>query len=427
MKLTNISELLISFFNNGKNKCLKLKHKELNKKTENIFKNFFNEIHKASEIVKNLKININTIVKVKEITNYKDIPKPTTFASQGFPSNIRKYIDENMVKEIEYNIDFTIINRKIKIYFLLELEEDRTKFDINVYNNYINNILIWLTIIDEYASKECAPNLTIFIYLTNLKKEIPLSNISVLNENNANTAFTMTCPKNSEIVIYRKEEWFKVLLHETFHNLGLDFSDMNNEKCKQYILNIFPVNSEVNLYEAYAEFWAKLMNIIFCSFLHLKDKNDEEEFLTNCEFFINFEIIYSCFQMIKVLDFMNLNYKQLYLKGQNNDLARNTFYKEKTNILAYYVITFILLDNYDKFIEWCDINNLSLLQFKKTTMNQVNLCKFISQKYRSKSLLDDIRCVELFYNKIKSKFKNKKTLEIDYVLNNMRMTLCELG
>jgi hypothetical protein len=423
MKLTKISELLMSFF--IQNKCII--PTELSKKTEKILTNLFIEIRNAenylNEVKKKEELNGSFYnLKVKEIHNFKDIPKPTTFASHGFPPDIRKYIDENITIELEYNI--FLLNRKIKIYFLLE-END----NLEIYNNYVDNILLWIILLNEYASKECAPQLTIYLYFTFLQKEIPNSNITILGESHANTAFTKTCPKNSEIVVYRKEEWFKVLIHETFHNFGLDFSDMNNEKCNNNILNIFSVNSEVNLYEAYAEFWAKIINILFCSYLHLKNKNNIEEFLTNCEFFINFELLYSCFQMVKVLDFMNMNYKHLYQKGKNNDIVRNTFYREKTNILAYYVITFILLNSYDNLIEWCNINNLSLLQFKKTTSNQLNFCNFIIQKHRSSKLLDKINCVEIFYKKLKSKMKKniENKNKINYILNNLRMTICELG
>ena len=111
--------------------------------------------------------------------------------------------------------------------------------------------------------------------------------------------FTTTCPKDSEIVIFRKEEWFKVLIHESFHNFALDFSDMNTYECTKDILSIFPVNSEVNLYESYTEFWAEIMNALFCSFFNLKSKTNFDDFLSNFEFFINFERTYSFFQLVK--------------------------------------------------------------------------------------------------------------------------------
>jgi len=232
----------------------------------------------------------------------------------------------------------------------------------------------------------------------------------------------MTCPKNSEIVIFRKEEWFKVFIHETFHNFGLDFSGINNEICKQRILSLFPVKSDVNLFEAYSEFWAKIINCIFCSYMQLKNKNDIRAFLSNFEILINLERIYSLFQMVKVLQFMNLTYEQLY--KSNNELL-SLLYKEQTNVLSYYVITLLLVNNYTEFIQWCNTNNSSLLQFKKTNTNLHSLCTFIERNYKTKSLLHCIHVMEQLLVKLRNKKTQKK--ENKYMLDNLRMTICELG
>jgi hypothetical protein len=420
MKLTNLSKYLITFFKN--NTCF-LNKKKISAETEEIFIKLLEEIKNADYLLHTFKLKKNNDlfynIKIKDINFPKDIKKPQTFISGGFPEKIIKYIDKNIKKEIEYNI--VILNKNIKIYFLLE--DNLT--NIKVFDNYVHYILIWLIMLNKYASKKCAPQLKIFIYFTNLQKEIPSSNYEILNETHANTAFTYTCPKNSEIVVYRKEEWFKVFLHETFHNLGLDFSDMNNKKCNNIIKNIFPINSNINLYESYAEFWAKIMNVLFCSYSNLKDKNNKYIYLKNCEILLNYEIIYSCFQMVKILDFMNLKYKQLFQKGIKNTEIRKKFYKENTNIFAYYILTFILLDNFENFIDWCNKYNISLFQFNKTEKNQMNLCNFIIQNYKTKHLLEFINYIEEFYDYFKKNMKDNKKLK--YILNNMRMTICELG
>ena len=443
LELTENSKSLISFFMN--NNCLK--HQNFKTKTKEIFKNFYLKMVVAEKYIeylkssKNTNTNTNSIysLTIKKINSYKNISKPITFtSSHGFPSNIIKYIDKKIKIELEYCININLLNKNIKIYFLLE-EDDKLKDNIEQFNNYIDNILLWLVFVNEYSSKKCAKELTIFIYMTKLQKNIPSSRTIKIGENHANTAFTQTCPIDSEIVIFRKEEWFKVLMHETFHNFGLDFSDMNNDICVSEILNIFPVNSEVNLYEAYAEFWAKIMNVIFTSYsyLNLIDKNNNnsngnnlKQFLINCEFFLNCENKFSCFQMIKVLDFMNLKYQQLYQKGQQSDLIRKKLYKEETNVFAYYVITFIFLNNFNQFLEWCLQNNnkMNLLQFNKTENNQKKICDFIIKKYNSKSLLDEVKCMEVFFSKLKKYNENNNNeKETNYYLTNLRMTICELS
>jgi hypothetical protein len=341
----------------------------------------------------------------------------------SFPEQVRKHIDELTLTELCYT--FSLFNRNIKLFFITE--EDHIELKIEEYNKHVDSIIMWLHIINEYASRQCSSNLAVYFYFTSLEKKLPTSNIQVLDENNVNTAFTTTCPKDAEIVVYRKEEWFKVFIHESFHNFALDFSDMNNAECKSRILDIFPVQSEVNLYESYTEFWAEIMNALFCSFISLKDKNNIEEFLSNSEFFINFERTYSFFQLTKALRFMGLSYTDLYSKNIHRTVLRETLYKEKTNVLSYYVIKTILMNNYQDFLFWCNKNNLSLLQFKKTTKNQIEYCKFIERNYKKNTMLDGVEQSQKFLNVLYSKNTNRRQTNDSYILSNLRMSICELG
>ena len=279
---------------------------------------------------------------------------------------------------------------------------------------------------NKYASKFCAKQLDIYLYFTSLSKNLPSTDDRVLDENHANTAFTTTCPRESEIVIFRKEEWFKVLIHETFHNFGLDFSGMNTDKCTTDMLKIFPVDSEVNLYESYAEFWAEIMNALFCSFFKLKNKNNVDEFLENSEYFINFERTHSFFQLVKTLHYMRLKYETLFKKDKQNTLRRETLYKEKTSILAYYVIKTILMNNYQGFLDWCQTNNYELYDFKKTQPNIDKFCAFIKKNYKSNEMLDNVERMEYFFIDNKNNSREKKE-KYNFIMNNMRMSICELG
>ena len=417
MKLTNNSKRLMLFFKNNKH----LNYIKQTKKTEKIFTELYIDIFNSYRFLidlKNTKDNYYN-VNAKKIQSSTEIIKPQNFNSNSFPQIVRQHIDEYAAAEISYH--FSLFGRNIKIYFIVE--ETNLELKIKTYNKYVDNIVMWLYILNQYASKECSSSLKIYFYFTSLEKQLPDSNITILDENNVNTAFTTTCPKDSEIVVFRKEEWFKVFIHETFHNFGLDFSDMNNYEVTKCILNIFNVNSQVNLYESYTEFWGEIINALFCSFISLKNKNNLNEFLSNSEFFINLERTYSFFQLVKTLNFMGLTYKDLYLKNEYSRVIRENLYKEKTNVLSYYVIKTILINNFQSFLFWCKTNNLSLLQFKKTFLNQSEYCKFIEQNYKTKSMLDGIDSSQVFFKKIHSKRNNN----YNYLLRNMRMSVCELG
>ena len=417
MKLTKECVFLIDFF--IKNNFIN--HIKHNKKTNNILYHLYHDIYNSYEKMLDLKKKPFYNIDIKKINNINEITKPMFFNANSFPSIVRDHIDKLSLFEIVYS--FSMIERNIKIHFIVE--HAYPEKELNNYNKYVEWIIIWLFILNDYSSKKCSKNLVIYFYFTSLQKELPNSSIEILDQHNVNTAFTTTCPSNSEIVVFRKEEWFKVFIHETFHNFALDFSDMNTDECHKKILSIFKVKSSVNLYESYTEFWAEIINSLFCSFLLLKDKKDYKEFLRLSEFFINFEKTYSFFQLVKILKFMGLSYQDLYTDKEPSISLRNNLYKEKTNVLAYYVIKLILLNNYQDFLIWCSKQNVSLLSFHKTKENQMDFCHFIEKYYKSSSMLDGIKNTSLFIEK-HSEFKDIRNNKMMYLLNNLRMTLCEM-
>jgi hypothetical protein len=417
MKITKECLNLMSFF--LKNNCL-LPLKQTNT-TDKILTKLYNELTNGFKYIQKQKLMSGEQfykLNVEYITNINQIPKPNTFSQKAFPSKIRKHIDEFSIGLLSYNL--YLFGRNINILFVIE--NGNLEKLIKIYNNYVDYMLVLLYIVNIYSSKKCVKQLKIFIYHTTLLKILPESNISILDEHNVNTAFTRTCPIDSEIVVFRKEEWFKAFIHETFHNFGLDFSGMNIMKVNEKIANIFQVNSDVNLFESYSEFWARIINIVFCSFTNMKDKNNINEFLINSEFFINYERVFSFFQMVKILNFMGLTYNNLYNKDNLSYNLKKTLYKEKSNILSYYIITLILIDNYQDFLLWCNTNNTELLQFKKTTKNLEKYCNFIESNYKSNRIINGVKCATKLLSMAKL-FKK----DLNYLINNLRMTLCELG
>jgi len=398
--------------------------KEVNqtKKTKSILKELYNDIFSAHKYLMNLKQK-NTpyfVFSMKKVVNASQISRPQNFNSKSFPDIVRKHIDHLSSSELMYT--FSLYGREIKIIFIVE--DNNVELKLDTYHKYIDSMIMWLYILNQYSSKSCSNTLVVYLYFTSLEKKLPSSNIAILDEMHVNTAFTTTCPKDSEIVVFRKEEWFKVFIHETFHNFALDFSDMNNTDSHKCILEIFKVNSDVNLYESYTEFWAEIMNALFCSFFSIKDKTNITEFLDYSEFFINFERTYSLFQMIKALNFMGLSYNDLYSNSHNSVIIRENLYKENTNVLSYYIIKCVLMNNYQGFLSWCKTNNFSLLQFKKTFSNQKEFCNFIEKNYKTTNMLSGVKETEKF---MKTMDVKNKRVNNQYILSNLRMSICEMG
>ena len=68
------------------------------------------------------------------------------------------------------------------------------------------------------------------------------------------------------------------------------------------IHNLFPVNSTFYISETYAEFWAIIINSVIISF---EATDNYCLFYKTINFILYFEILFSMFQLIKILDYMN--------------------------------------------------------------------------------------------------------------------------
>jgi hypothetical protein len=164
MRLSKNSKMLMSFFT--KNKYIN--HIEQTKRTNNIIIHLYDDILNAHNYLLDIKqkrgdkfYNITT----KKNHSSLQITKPKNFNSNSFPQEIRNHIDELAITEICYQ--FSLFNRKIKLYFITE--EDHIELKIDVYNKHVDAIIMWLYIINEYASKECASNLVVYFYFTSLE------------------------------------------------------------------------------------------------------------------------------------------------------------------------------------------------------------------------------------------------------------------
>lgn len=115
------------------------------------------------------------------------------------------------------------------------------------------------------------------------------------------------------------------------------------------------------------------------------------------------EILFSVFQMIKILNNMGLSYEQI--------MSKPNTYNEYTNVFSYYILKTILLFNVNDFMNWCDMNNLNLFEFRKTDEKIEKLSKFIERKHREKKFLN-------FISKIK-----KENIKDDLLSKTLRMTI----
>jgi len=259
-------------------------------------------------------------------------------------------------------------------------------------NQHINRVYLWLYVASQFAPSKCSRTLNINIYFTDAKKRLPLKK-QPLQSIHANTAFTTSCSIETEINIFRQEEWFKVLIHETFHCLGLDFSDSKRDGANARILTIFPVKSDVRLFETYCEIWAETINVMFIAFFSTRN-NNITKMLEKTENMMHYERMFSLLQCTKVLKHFHLTYDELYKKDALSHSKRKENYKEETQILSYYILKCIYMFHLNEYLEWCLSNNGETLNFHKTQENIEGYIVLLESLYARPEFLSAMRQYE---------------------------------
>jgi hypothetical protein len=331
-------------------------------------------------------------------------------------------------------IEMRVGNRVIKVRFVLPVQNNAT--DTRQYSDavdiYARRIYVYLYIVDTFACNDCSKEIDIFLYLTNSKKMLPSVSGDAIDRIHVNTAFTTSCEPKTEIILFRKEEWFKVLMHETFHCLGLDFSEHSsiNSEVHSEILKHIPIKSEVKLYETYCEMWAEIINTIIITTIENHGKTIS--FPSLVEDMLHNELFYSLFQVAKILNHFNLDYEDLYKDANSSGFDVFSFgggaankkrnrYKEQTEIFSYFLLKTILLFNCDTFIQWVLQNNNNGIMFKNP---EINVKKFsqelILAKYKNPELVSILSKIN------KTFFTKKHSKRDDYIFENMRMTANEI-
>lgn len=333
---------------------------------------------------------------------------------------------ENTPK-IEKHCSFSIGSRTFNIHIIKP--DEKSDNDDELFMKMIHKMYVWLFVCNHHADSSCSPIVSIHIYLTNHEKMLPpprpprddVINTSIIDESNANTGFTMACPHSkNEIYVYRLEEWFKVLIHESFHCFGLDFAKMPQEIVNDKMFSIFHIKCDLRFYETYCEMWAEIINVIFMSvnsYSSCETKINMNKLMKNIENRLHAEQMFSLFQCAKVLHFNGLTYGELL---QQSDKIQ---YKERTSMFSYYILKSIVMFYCDDFIEWCYIHNNKSLEFVKTQNNMNQFFEFIEARYNSDEYMNSISVFENWFSNQKEKESRRR--DNTFMLNTLRMSISE--
>ena len=317
---------------------------------------------------------------IQQSTTKNQKPKPPKMFDHIPPNILKKEIP----KLDQYtNVTFTSHGRPISLFF--------SHTHANIPSpTFIQHCLQVIHTLSDFAPKHCLqPPIHIYIYLTHAQKTIHHSEEVVdIGEENVNTAFTTSCDPHQhqpphikethppkEIILFRQEEVFKVLIHELFHTLGLDFS--NNQSQTQQTANMLREYLNINLpdlrlFETYTETWACILNTICLS---VWDNHSQTETETERQIQSRFqkERLFSLWQASKVIHYnqtshSHLNQKCLkptscflsptnrtkrQTKSKNKTQKQNLNkreYKENTQVFCYFLLKAAVFQKIDTFV-----------------------------------------------------------------------------
>lgn len=296
---------------------------------------------------------------------------------------IRRSIESMNAKGSIYS--FRIGNRQIEVALIsVATRPNLARF----LNKSIKRIYEWLYIANQAAPVQCSQKMNIYIYFTEFKKTLP-ARPGPIEDIHANTGVTTACKKVTEIHIFREEEWFKVLIHECFHCMGLDFSAAPENLYTSRITKWFPMPTEINLYETYCESWAEIINVCFLAGGSMR----------KIEVMLSLERDFSLFQCAKVLHFYGLSYTDIYDQSVEARTRRQKRYKETTNVFAYYVLKSILFFHLDKFMIWCENHTKHTFAFQSSAPSIESFCDLLGQQSREPELITQMKFLETWFSK----------------------------
>ena len=250
-------------------------------------------------------------------------------------ANFKSITDNIKSLNTLYTLDLN--PHKVKIYGYTDVSES--------FLYHIGNIILWWSSI-HYKKYNERKEFNITLYLTDLKKQLPVNNFT-LNEESVNSGFTFIQSPN-EIHIFRKEECLKVLLHELIHASSYDFNNSNLVNLPVKLRDDNITNEGITEYFAIIHYDWYIANFLKDSIY--KNTSLSELFLE----LLSNELYWQEYQIYKIFKFFNMQPQDL-LNEHNN-------FSQKTSVLSYYIFKHFLFTQYSLPIllsrNYDSINNL---------------------------------------------------------------------
>lgn len=224
-----------------------------------------------------------------------------------------------------------------------------------------------------YALNKVAhlPVVNITLYLTNLTKVFPGKSGVVLGEDNVNSGVTIFNEDDRHIIIYRKEEIYKVLLHELIHAYQIEFHRYD-PSIDEYFMHTFGITVQepaknprnpLALFESYTESLA-CYGYLLTHTLFANDGRLPTEVLEEA---MRKEQRHSMLIAAKVLRYGSL--------------------VENSHVFSYYVAKAAILAGFDGFLSFVQMHGIALT----TQADQLAYMRFLKNVMENQGFWDRLK------------------------------------
>lgn len=298
-------------------------------KTENIFQ-YKNIINKLMNIVisdSNYKLTFGG----KNDFIYFFDNKLSTKEQDKYYSIVNKFASNNMEHILTY-VYIPLIcldNILSNVTRLYTYHYETMKINIYTTNSSDINEMINHIVLNFIFLKTSDKKITVILFDCDVKKNI--CDDDIFKKVNVNSGYTMF--SEPLIVIYRTEEYKKLVIHELIHIFGIDKNFKSEKYTREalHYINIENHDTQNNPSELYTETLANILNIVSKEAII----NGTEDSVIRLLFF---ERAFSIIQFVKILNHSNIKMiEELYNKKSGKKI------KQRINVLYYYILRSVIM------------------------------------------------------------------------------------
>ena len=261
--------------------------------------------------------------------------------------------------------------QKVETVVTLTVTGFETEYDLNETMDRIELVVrVYFNFVRALKLSKVTTHLHISCFLTHFEKKLPDQKDECLLPFHVNSGLTyFTDP--IQIILFRKEEVQKVLIHELTHYFEIERRIPVSPSLIYFIQERFGISNDPRLPEAITDFWACYVNVLFSScfdLLLLNESESQKENKVKFQSIINSklkeEIAFIVSQASKVIShidacpiFISTQYsksekskKEKEEKKEKKEKNKNKK-NEETHVIAYYIVKAIMFINFQKYLD----------------------------------------------------------------------------